>query len=94
MPMIFGSDKGNVGVGGNTKLLPQSARVVRPETSRMIIYDPRQIKGICIHNYLFHRKWSALILDEKELNSWLFQFLLHQLFSCICRSISLMRQRC
>ena len=48
MPTIFGSDKGNVGVGANAKLLPQSARVVRPETSRMIIYDPRQIKGICM----------------------------------------------
>lgn len=38
-------DKGNVGVGANAKLLPLSARVVRPETSRMVIYDPRQIKG-------------------------------------------------
>uniref|UniRef100_A0ACD5XRS7 Uncharacterized protein n=1 Tax=Avena sativa TaxID=4498 RepID=A0ACD5XRS7_AVESA len=38
-------DKGYVGVGANAKLSPQSARVVRPETSRMIIYDPRQIKG-------------------------------------------------
>ncbi|KAM0883965.1 hypothetical protein ACQ4PT_031294 [Festuca glaucescens] len=38
-------DKGNVGVAANAKLLHQSARVVRPETSRMVIYDPRQIKG-------------------------------------------------
>ncbi|KAL5205201.1 hypothetical protein ABZP36_033410 [Zizania latifolia] len=38
-------DKGTVGVGSNTKLLPQSAKVVRPEISRMVIYDPRQIKG-------------------------------------------------
>ncbi|KAG8049034.1 hypothetical protein GUJ93_ZPchr0009g1111 [Zizania palustris] len=34
-----------VGVGSNTKLLPQSAKVVRPEISRMVIYDPRQMKG-------------------------------------------------
>jgi hypothetical protein len=57
---IFGSDKGNVGVGANAKLLPLSARVVRPETSRMIIYDPRQIKGMddCMIIF-FYRKWSA-----------------------------------
>jgi hypothetical protein len=57
---IFGSDKGNVGVGANAKLLPLSARVVRPETSRMIIYDPRQIKGMngCII-IIFYRKWDA-----------------------------------
>ncbi|VAH72485.1 unnamed protein product [Triticum turgidum subsp. durum] len=38
-------DKGTVGVGANAKLLPQSTKVVRPETSRMVIYDPRQMKG-------------------------------------------------
>jgi cleavage stimulation factor subunit 3 len=27
--------------------VPQSAKVVRPETSQMVIYDPRQMKGIC-----------------------------------------------
>ena len=48
MPMNFGSDKGTVGVGANAKLLPQSTKVVRPETSRMVIYDPRQMKGIYI----------------------------------------------
>ncbi|XBI24799.1 hypothetical protein VPH35_049851 [Triticum aestivum] len=39
-------DKGTVGVGANAKLLPQSTKVVRPETSRMVIYDPRQMKVI------------------------------------------------
>lgn len=38
-------DKGAAGVSDDAKLLPQSAKVVRPETSRMVIYDPRHMKG-------------------------------------------------
>lgn len=43
-----GADKGTLGISANTRLLPQSAKVVRPETSQMVIYDPRQMKGICM----------------------------------------------
>jgi len=38
-------DKGAAGFSASARLLPQSAKVVRPETSQMIIYDPRQMKG-------------------------------------------------
>ncbi|XP_052139476.1 cleavage stimulation factor subunit 77 isoform X2 [Oryza glaberrima] len=38
-------DKGDIRVGSNKKSLPQSSKVVRPEISRMVIYDPRQMKG-------------------------------------------------
>ncbi|CAO2205155.1 unnamed protein product [Urochloa humidicola] len=37
-------DKGTLGISANARLLPQSAKVVRPETSQMVIYDPRQTK--------------------------------------------------
>ncbi|GJN18434.1 hypothetical protein PR202_gb05597 [Eleusine coracana subsp. coracana] len=45
LPMLSGSDKGPIGLGASTRFLPQSAKVVRPETSQMVIYDPRQMKG-------------------------------------------------
>ncbi|EEE53465.1 hypothetical protein OsJ_36592 [Oryza sativa Japonica Group] len=38
-------DKGDIRVGSNKKSFPQSSKVVRPEISRMVIYDPRQMKG-------------------------------------------------
>ncbi|AQK85610.1 Cleavage stimulation factor subunit 77 [Zea mays] len=38
-------DKGAAGFSASARLLPQSAKVVRPETSQMVIYDPRQMKG-------------------------------------------------
>lgn len=38
-------DKANIGVGASAKTLPQPAKVVRPEISRMVVYDPRQMKG-------------------------------------------------
>ncbi|KAL6841494.1 hypothetical protein ACP4OV_028637 [Aristida adscensionis] len=38
-------DKGAIGISANPKMLPQSAKFVRPETSQMVIYDPRQMKG-------------------------------------------------
>jgi cleavage stimulation factor subunit 3 len=41
-------DKGDIRVGSNKKSFPQSSKVVRPEISRMVIYDPRQMKGIQI----------------------------------------------
>lgn len=43
---VCGSDKGPIGLGASTRFLPQSAKAVRPETSQMVIYDPRQMKGI------------------------------------------------
>ncbi|XP_015698786.1 cleavage stimulation factor subunit 77 isoform X2 [Oryza brachyantha] len=39
-----GATLGTGQVGSNTKSLPQSSKVVRPEISRMVIYDPRQMK--------------------------------------------------
>jgi len=44
---VSGADKGTVGISARTRLLPQSGKVVRPVTSQMVIYDPRQMKGIC-----------------------------------------------
>ncbi|TVU34518.1 hypothetical protein EJB05_16353 [Eragrostis curvula] len=38
-------DKGSVGLSASARFLSQSAKVVRPETSQMVIYDPRQMKG-------------------------------------------------
>jgi len=38
-------DKGTVGISARARSLPQSGKVVRPETSQMVIYDPRQMKG-------------------------------------------------
>lgn len=46
-----GSDKVSAGISANAKLLPQSEKIVRPETSQMVIYDPKQMKGICINNF-------------------------------------------
>jgi hypothetical protein len=45
---ISGADKGTLGISANARLLPQSGKVVRPEISQMVIYDPRQMKGICM----------------------------------------------
>lgn len=42
---VSGSDKGAAGFSASARLLPQSAKIVRPETSQMVIYDPRQMKG-------------------------------------------------
>ncbi|XP_062232368.1 cleavage stimulation factor subunit 77 [Phragmites australis] len=39
------SDKVSAGISANAKLLPQSEKIVRPETSQMVIYDPKQMKG-------------------------------------------------
>ncbi|CAL4952381.1 unnamed protein product [Urochloa decumbens] len=38
-------DKGTLGTSANARFLPQTAKFVRPETSQMVIYDPRQTKG-------------------------------------------------
>ncbi|RLN22656.1 cleavage stimulation factor subunit 77 [Panicum miliaceum] len=38
-------DKGTVGISASARSLPRSGKVVRPETSQMVIYDPRQMKG-------------------------------------------------
>jgi len=38
-------DKGTVGISARARSLPQSGKVVRPVTSQMVIYDPRQMKG-------------------------------------------------
>ncbi|RLM92057.1 cleavage stimulation factor subunit 77 [Panicum miliaceum] len=37
-------DKGTVGISASVRSLPRSGKVVRPETSQMVIYDPRQMK--------------------------------------------------
>ncbi|CAO2161573.1 unnamed protein product [Urochloa humidicola] len=38
-------DKGTPGISANARFPPQTSKVVRPETSQMVIYDPRQTKG-------------------------------------------------
>uniref|UniRef100_I1R8C2 Suppressor of forked domain-containing protein n=1 Tax=Oryza glaberrima TaxID=4538 RepID=I1R8C2_ORYGL len=43
--LTSGATLGDIRVGSNKKSLPQSSKVVRPEISRMVIYDPRQMKG-------------------------------------------------
>ncbi|WOK95921.1 cleavage stimulation factor subunit 77 [Canna indica] len=42
---IMGGDKNSIGVTTNSKMLPLSTKVVYPDTSRMVIYDPRQTLG-------------------------------------------------
>ncbi|KAG6513275.1 hypothetical protein ZIOFF_023588 [Zingiber officinale] len=42
---IFGGDKVSAGLTTNSKSLPPSSKVVYPDTSRMVIYDPRQTLG-------------------------------------------------
>ncbi|URE31201.1 hypothetical protein MUK42_25526 [Musa troglodytarum] len=39
------TEKGSVGLTTNSKVLPPSAKVVYPDTARMVIYDPRQTLG-------------------------------------------------
>ncbi|OAY80310.1 Cleavage stimulation factor subunit 77 [Ananas comosus] len=39
------SEKAPVGLATNNKVSPPSTKVVLPDTSRMVVYDPRQIKG-------------------------------------------------
>ncbi|XP_072996994.1 cleavage stimulation factor subunit 77 [Typha latifolia] len=40
-----GVEKGAIGLATNLKVSPQSTEVFLPDTSRMVIYDPRQTKG-------------------------------------------------
>ncbi|XP_042375309.1 cleavage stimulation factor subunit 77-like isoform X1 [Zingiber officinale] len=42
---ITGGDKVSAGLTTNSKSLPPSSKVVYPDTSRMVIYDPRQTLG-------------------------------------------------
>jgi len=67
---ISGSDKGAAGFSASARLLPQSAKVVRPETSQMIIYDPRQMKGICMEEFYSipksSRLSSFLVTDKQD----------------------------
>ena len=48
---VSGADKGTVGISARARSLPESGKVVRPETSQMVIYDPRQMKGICMEEF-------------------------------------------
>ncbi|XP_020086352.1 cleavage stimulation factor subunit 77 isoform X3 [Ananas comosus] len=41
----LGSEKAPVGLATNNKVSPPSTKVVLPDTSRMVVYDPRQTKG-------------------------------------------------
>nr|CAD1829012.1 unnamed protein product [Ananas comosus var. bracteatus] len=41
----LGSEKAPVGLATNNKVSPPSTKVVLPDTSRMLVYDPRQTKG-------------------------------------------------
>jgi len=60
---ISGSDKGAAGFS-------VSAKVVRPETSQMIIYDPRQMKGIRMEEFYsipkISRLSSFLVTDKQD----------------------------
>lgn len=45
LSLCYGAEKGSVGLTTNSKVLPPSAKVVYPDTARMVIYDPRQTLG-------------------------------------------------
>jgi hypothetical protein len=53
------ADKGTVGISASARSLPRSGKVVRPETSQMVIYDPRQMKGICMEEFTLFQKFCV-----------------------------------
>lgn len=44
-PAVLGTDKASSGLANNSN---SSAKVVYPDTSRMVIYDPRQKSGMLL----------------------------------------------
>ncbi|KAI3845979.1 hypothetical protein MKW92_012387 [Papaver armeniacum] len=44
----LGAEKGSAGLPNNAKISTTSAKVIYPDTSRMLIYDPRQKQGAAL----------------------------------------------